>query len=74
MPPRASRRLVAHPAATEPLPRNVSEHVTLVIGPEGGFIEAELASLNRAGFTAATLGERILRTETAIAAAIGRMF
>jgi len=74
LPPGDSRRLVAHPAATEPLPRNVNEQVTLVIGPEGGFIEAELASLDRAGFTAVTLGERILRTETAIAAAIGRMF
>jgi 16S rRNA (uracil1498-N3)-methyltransferase len=67
-------RLVAHPAATEMLPRGVSDEVTLVIGPEGGFIESELASLDRAGFRAATLGERILRTETAIAAAVGRMF
>lgn len=69
-----SRRFVAHPAAMEPLPRNMTEHATLVIGPEGGFIEAELASLDRAGFVAVTLGERILRTETAIAAAVGRMF
>ncbi|MEA2572537.1 MAG: hypothetical protein QOI24_4538 [Acidobacteriota bacterium] len=69
-----SLRLVAHPAASELLPRNVDRDVTLVIGPEGGFIEAELASLDRAGFHAATLGARILRTETAIAAAVGRMF
>ncbi|MCU1228440.1 MAG: hypothetical protein JWO97_1324, partial [Acidobacteria bacterium] len=68
------QRIVAHPAATEMLPRGVDGEVTLVIGPEGGFIESELASLDRAGFRAATLGERILRTETAIAAAVGRMF
>jgi 16S rRNA (uracil1498-N3)-methyltransferase len=69
-----SDRIVAHPSATDSLPRHVDREVTLVIGPEGGFIEAELASLERANFRAATLGERILRTETAIAAAISRLF
>jgi RsmE family RNA methyltransferase len=69
-----SLALVAHPAATSSLPRNVDGNVTLVIGPEGGFIEPELASLERAGFAAVTMGERILRTETAIATAVGRLF
>jgi RsmE family RNA methyltransferase len=52
----------------------VQEPVTLVIGPEGGFIEQELASLERVGFTAASLGPRILRTETAVAAVVARLF
>jgi RsmE family RNA methyltransferase len=69
-----TRALVAHPAGAEPCPRGLSEPVTLVIGPEGGFIEPELASLERAGFQAVTLGARILRTETAIAALIARLF
>ena len=69
-----SRRLVAHPHATGDLPRAVQEPVTLVIGPEGGFIEQELSSLDRAGFTRASLGPRILRTETAVAAVVGRLF
>jgi 16S rRNA (uracil1498-N3)-methyltransferase len=69
-----TRRLVAHPYGASACPRDLAEPVTLVIGPEGGLIEAEIASLQRAGFTAVTLGERILRVETAVAAVIGRLF
>jgi 16S rRNA (uracil1498-N3)-methyltransferase len=47
--------------------------VTLVIGPDGGFIAAEIVSLERAGFSTVTLGALALRVETAIAAAIGRL-
>jgi 16S rRNA (uracil1498-N3)-methyltransferase len=69
-----TRRLVAHPHASNELPRALQEPVTLVIGPEGGFIEQELASFERAGFTPASLGPRILRTETAVAAVVARLF
>ncbi|HKO56406.1 MAG TPA: 16S rRNA (uracil(1498)-N(3))-methyltransferase [Thermoanaerobaculia bacterium] len=65
-----SRALLAHPAASAPLPHSVPGPVTLVIGPEGGFIDAELASLTAIGFEPVTLGERVLRTETAVAAAV----
>lgn len=68
------RKLVAHPVAAREAPRHVSDHVTLAIGPEGGFIAPEIASFERAGFEVVTLGERILRVETAVAAAIGRLF
>ena len=67
-------KLVAHPVATRECPREVARHVTLAIGPEGGFIAAELESLQRAGFEAVTIGERILRVETAVAALIARLF
>lgn len=40
------------------------------IGPEGGFTESEAAQLLDAGFAPATLGGRILRAETAAAAAL----
>jgi RsmE family RNA methyltransferase len=68
-----TRALVAHPGAREECPRAVREAVTLAIGPEGGFIEAEISSLQRAGFLAVTMGERIVRVETAVAAIIGRL-
>ncbi len=42
----------------------------LVIGPESGLSEAETKILSTAGFTAFTLGPRILRTETAGLAAL----
>lgn len=69
-----SRRLFAHPGAALPCPRNLSEPVTLALGPEGGWAEAEVASFGRAGFEAVSLGPRILRTETAVAAILGRLF
>jgi 16S rRNA (uracil1498-N3)-methyltransferase len=39
--------------------------LTLVIGPEGGFSAAEVATALRAGATTVSLGPRILRAETA---------
>jgi 16S rRNA (uracil1498-N3)-methyltransferase len=65
--------LVAHPYATEEAPRAVSGPLTLAIGPEGGFIQKEIDSLTAVGFRAVTIGPRILRVETAIAALIGRL-
>lgn len=71
---RGTRGLVAHPLAREVCPRDVREPVTLVIGPEGGFIDAEIESLQRAGFTPVTIGERILRVETAVAFLAARLY
>lgn len=42
----------------------------LLIGPEGGFDEAEVSAAERSGFMPITLGKRILRTETAGMAAL----
>ena len=68
-----TRALVAHPYAEEDCPREERGEVTLAIGPEGGFIEQEIASLQRAGLHPVRLGNRILRVETAVAALAGRL-
>ena len=48
-----------------------SQHLVVLVGPEGGFTPAELASLGEAGVKPLRLGPHILRTETAaIAAAV----
>jgi len=44
--------------------------ITLLIGPEGGFSSTEAEMAIKKGFIAASLGPRILRTETAALAAI----
>lgn len=41
------------------------QSVAVLIGPEGGFEEEEVAIAREAGFTPISLGKRILRTETA---------
>jgi 16S rRNA (uracil1498-N3)-methyltransferase len=66
--------LLAHPGAPEPCPRAPGGPVTLVIGPEGGFIPAEVEMLARSGCRPVHLGPRILRVETAVAALMGRLF
>lgn len=48
---------------------NVSRAV-LAIGPEGGWTDSENAAARAGGFAEASLGENILRTETAVLAAI----
>jgi 16S rRNA (uracil1498-N3)-methyltransferase len=46
------------------------ESLALAVGPEGGWTEDELRLFAEAGWTAASLGERILRAETAAIAAM----
>lgn len=45
----------------------------LAIGPEGGWTDSELASATAAEFCEASLGKRILRTETAVIAALASL-
>jgi 16S rRNA (uracil1498-N3)-methyltransferase len=42
----------------------------LAVGPEGGWTDAEIAAAKGSGFLEASLGENILRTETAVIAAL----
>jgi 16S rRNA (uracil1498-N3)-methyltransferase len=47
------------------LPTDPPGSAALLVGPEGGFAEAEVARATQAGFVPVSLGPRILRTETA---------
>lgn len=47
-----------------------ASRITLLIGPEGGLSDTEVQRAMDGGFTGITLGPRILRTETASAAAL----
>ena len=68
-----SQGLVAHPPAAEPCPRAVTGHLTLAVGPEGGFIPYEVEALQRAGCRPVSLGPRPLRVEQAVPALLGRL-
>jgi len=46
---------------------------TLAIGPEGGWTDAEFEAARSSGFQEASLGKLILRTETAVVAALASM-
>jgi 16S rRNA (uracil1498-N3)-methyltransferase len=62
-------RGLLEPAAIDIGAGNVGR-VTLAIGPEGGWTDAEFAAAQSAGFAEAALGINILRTETAVCAAL----
>jgi 16S rRNA (uracil1498-N3)-methyltransferase len=68
----ASCALVLHEAATTPLATVAlpsSGEVVLVVGPEGGLTDEELAGFAQAGASVVRLGPSVLRTSTAGAAA-----
>lgn len=64
----AGAALVLHEEASAPLARAALPDdgtVLLVVGPEGGLTDAEVAALTAAGATAVRLGPTVLRTSTA---------
>ncbi|MED5610542.1 16S rRNA (uracil(1498)-N(3))-methyltransferase [Pseudomonas sp. JH-2] len=62
---KADLKLVLHPVA-EPLASHARPgSLAFLIGPEGGLSDAEVEQAKTAGFHAARLGPRVLRTETA---------
>jgi 16S rRNA (uracil1498-N3)-methyltransferase len=66
-----SLKLLLDHQQQEALPDTAPEEgVVLLIGPEGGFSEHEIALARRAGFRGIALGPRVLRTETAPVAAL----
>ena len=71
------RRILLTPRADQPLSDWARHHpaqpVTLMIGPEGGFSDAEEDAAMAHGALALSLGPRVLRTETAGLAALAAL-
>jgi 16S rRNA (uracil1498-N3)-methyltransferase len=57
-------------ALREVLTVSRTSKAVLAIGPEGGWTEDEFVAARRAGFSEASLGKLILRTETAVIASL----
>ncbi|MFQ5914852.1 MAG: 16S rRNA (uracil(1498)-N(3))-methyltransferase [Nitrospinota bacterium] len=71
----ADLKIVLHEKATAGLREILADArepaaVALLVGPEGGFSEAEIRAARAAGFISSGLGARVLRTETAPIAAL----
>jgi 16S rRNA (uracil1498-N3)-methyltransferase len=69
--PETGMRVTLSPWAAETLTELPSlAAVTLLIGPEGGLTQDEIALASQAGFVSRRMGPRVLRTETASLAAL----
>ncbi len=66
--------LVAHPAVSPSCPRGIKHAATIAFGPEGGFIPYEIEKFIACGFTPVRISDRVLNVETAVPAAIARLF
>ena len=53
------------------LRQHPTQRIYVMVGPEGGFTEAEVKMANDKGFIPVKLGQRILRTETAAITLVG---
>jgi 16S rRNA (uracil1498-N3)-methyltransferase len=51
--------------------RSQASDVALLVGPEGGFDDTELAQAREVGFVEVRVGFRVLRSETAVTAVLG---
>jgi 16S rRNA (uracil1498-N3)-methyltransferase len=70
----ADRAVVLHEEATSPLAGVVpSGSLLVVVGPEGGLSDEEVAAFEAAGAHAVRLGPEVLRTSTAGVAAVAAL-
>ena len=65
---------ILHPHThNQAYPKQVVNDIALLVGPEGGFNDNEVALAQQHGFHLHQLGSRVLRTETAALAAISQL-
>lgn len=68
--------IVAHPKTDvllQQMPLQAAQDIVLVVGAEGGFIPYEVDLLAQQGCQVARIGDRILRTENALAVLVGML-
>jgi RsmE family RNA methyltransferase len=71
-----SHLLIAHPGSSSTLKNVITtrpERILLAVGPEGGWIDYEIERFSECGFTSFSLGERILKVDTAVVALHARL-
>lgn len=68
--------LLAHPAGGQQLGDVVNSkngRIILAVGPEGGWVDYEVKKFKEQGFCCCTIGERILKVDTAVIALHARI-
>ncbi|MFC1837350.1 16S rRNA (uracil(1498)-N(3))-methyltransferase [Thermodesulfobacteriota bacterium] len=72
-----SRMLVAHPEADQSIKQTLGSETSgrtlLAVGPEGGWVDYEVGRFVEYGFTPVSMGDRILRTDTAVVALLAQL-
>jgi 16S rRNA (uracil1498-N3)-methyltransferase len=71
-----SHLLIAHPGSLATLKSVIverPERILLAVGPEGGWIDYEIDRFGECGFKSFSMGERILKVDTAVVALHGRL-
>jgi len=72
-----SRMLVAHPEAGQGLKQAVDPatggRTLLAVGPEGGWVDFEIDKFIEQDFVPVSMGERVLRTDTAVVALLAQL-
>jgi 16S rRNA (uracil1498-N3)-methyltransferase len=69
----ATQRLLLSPRAAQPLAQRGSAAVACLSGPEGGLTDAEEQAALDCGFSAVSLGARVLRADTAPLAVLAHL-
>ncbi|MFB2538261.1 MULTISPECIES: 16S rRNA (uracil(1498)-N(3))-methyltransferase [unclassified Acinetobacter] len=70
----AKPSFVAHPYSVQKLPMSFNQPCQIIVGAERGFTAYEIDLLQQNGCQICQLGNRILRTETAVSSILARMF